>query len=285
MPPKPEPAPSDGTATISRPDGAVVAGTIPAERLPPKRRARGPHPVGGETLRARVLGERGRIARLSRIRELVLGFQDGLLVPLAVVTGLAGANVSSSTVIVGGLAEAAAGALAMSTGAFLASEAENQLFANEIADEQLELADHPEVERLELEILFREEGLDADSARRASELVARSGHALIKTKVEKELGLPDGETETALGDALVVGGMYALAAVIPLWPYFFLSITTGLAISLTATAVALFGLGVLKGRVAGMALVRSGIQVLTIGGASAAIGYLIGNLVPKLFGG
>jgi VIT1/CCC1 family predicted Fe2+/Mn2+ transporter len=262
----------------------ATAELIPPERLPPKRRARGAHPIGGEALRARVLGERPRIARLSRIRELVLGFQDGLLVPLAVVTGLAGANVASSTVIVGGLAEAAAGALAMGTGAFLASQAENQLFAGEIADEEHELADHPEVERLELEILLREEGLDAESARKASELIARSDRALIKTKAEKELGLPYGETETALGDALVVGGMYAVAAVIPLWPYFFMSIGTGLVASLAATAVALFALGVLKGRVAGMALVRSGLQVLAIGGASAAIGYLIGHLVPRFFG-
>src|SRR5581483_4858957 len=212
-------------------------------------------------------------------------FQDGLLVPLAVVTGLAGANAASSTVIVGGLAEAAAGALAMGTGAFLASQAENQLFAGEIADEEHELADHPEVERLELELLLREEGLDAQSARRASELIARSDRSLIKTKAEKELGLAYGEIETALGDALVVGGMYALAAVIPLWPYVFLGIRTGLVVSLAATAVALFALGVVKGRVAGMALVRSGVQVLAIGGASAAIGYLVGQLVPRLFGG
>lgn len=260
------------------------ADAIPADRLPPKRRVRGPHPTGGEALRARVLGERGRISRLSRIRELVLGFQDGLLVPLAVVTGLAGANVSSSTVIVGGLAEAAAGALAMGTGAFLASQAENQLFANEIADEQLELTDHPEVERLELEILLREEGLDPEAARQASELIARSEYSLIKTKAEKELGLPYGDNETALGDALVVGGMYAIAAVIPLWPYFFLGVGTALIVSLVATALALFALGALKGRVAGMAIAGSGLQVLTIGGASAAIGYLIGNVVPSLFG-
>jgi VIT1/CCC1 family predicted Fe2+/Mn2+ transporter len=262
----------------------VTVETIPAERLPTKRRARGPHPTQGEPLRARVLGERGRIARLSRIRELVLGFQDGLLVPLAVVTGLAGANVSSSTVIVGGLAEAAAGALAMGTGAFLASQAENQLFAGEIADERQELADHPEVERRELEILLREEGLAEEDARRASELIARSDLALLKTKAEKELGLPYGENETAAGDALVVGGMYALAAVIPLWPYFFLGIGTGLVVSLVATALALFGLGLLKGRVAGMSLLRSGVQVLAVGGASAGIGYLIGHAVPRLFG-
>ena len=256
---------------------------IPAERLPARRRDRGPHPTGGEALRARVLGERARIARSSRIRELVLGFQDGLLVPLAVVTGLAGANVATSTVIVGGLAEAAAGALAMGTGAYLASQAENQLFAHEIEAEEAELADHPEVEREELAVLLGEEGLSDDDARAASELIARSNHSLLKTKVEKELGLAYGETETALGDAAVVGGLYAFAAVIPLWPYLVWDVTTALVVSLLATGAALFALGVFKGRVAGTALLRSGLQVLVVGGGSAAIGYAIGTLVPELF--
>jgi VIT1/CCC1 family predicted Fe2+/Mn2+ transporter len=116
-----------------------VADEIQASRLPARRRGHGPHPESGDALRRRVLAERGRISRISRIRELVLGFQDGLLVPLAVVTGLAGADEASATVVVGGLAVAAAGAVAMGTGAFLASQAENQLFANEIADEEQEL--------------------------------------------------------------------------------------------------------------------------------------------------
>ncbi len=256
---------------------------IPVERLPARRRSAGPHPVGGEALRARVLAERPRIARASRIRELVLGFQDGLLVPLAVVTGLAGADAASSTVVVGGLAEAAAGALAMGTGAYLASQAENQLFAHEIAAEEQEYADHPDVERAELEILLREEGLTEAQAHAAAQAVSQSRLSLLKTKVEKELGLPYGETETALGDAAVVGGMYALAAVVPLWPYFIWSVSTALVVSLAATGLALFALGLVKGRVAGMALARSGLQVLLVGGGSAGIGYLIGIAVPKLF--
>jgi VIT1/CCC1 family predicted Fe2+/Mn2+ transporter len=241
------------------------------------------HPTGGPALRARILGERERIARASRIRELVLGAQDGLLVPLAVVTGLAGANVHASTVIVGGLAEAAAGALAMGTGAYLSSQAENQLHASEIAHEEAEVLADPELERRELELLLVEEGLDGEDARRASELIARSQHAFVKTKVEKELGLAYGDTETAFGDALVVGGMYALAALIPLWPYFVWGLGTALVISLVSTGVALFTLGVVKGRVARMAILRSGLQVLVVGGLSAAIGWAIGELVPRLF--
>jgi VIT1/CCC1 family predicted Fe2+/Mn2+ transporter len=230
-----------------------------------------------------VLAERERISRTSRVRELVLGFQDGLLVPLAVVTGLAGADATSATVVVGGLAEAAAGAVAMGTGAFLASQAENQLFRNEIADEEDELADHPEVELRELEILLREEGLGEADAAAAAEIISRSPRAHAKTKVEKELGLPYGEAETALGDAGVVGGMYLLAAAVPLWPYFFWSVGTALLVSLVATALALFGLGLVKGRLVGMALAKSGTQVLLVGGASAAIGYLIGTVAPEFF--
>lgn len=257
---------------------------ISPDRMPSRRRSAGPHPVSGQALRARVLGERGRIARLSRIRELVLGFQDGLLVPLGVVTGLAGASAGAKAIIVGGVAEAVAGALAMGTGAFLASQAENQLFKTEIEDEERELADHPQVELEELVILLREEGLEPEDARVASERIARSRLSLVKTKIEKELGLSYGEAETALGDALVTGAAYAAAALIPLWPYFAWRTGIALPVSLAATGLALFGLGILKGRVARLALLRSGLGVLLVGGASAGLGYLIGSLGPKLFG-
>lgn len=242
------------------------------------------HPTGGEALRQDVLGERDRIARLSRIRELVLGGQDGLLVPLGVVTGLAGASVGSTAIIVGGVAEAAAGALAMGTGVWLSSRAENQLFRTEIANEEAELADHPEIERKELEILLREEGLGEDDAHVAAERIVRSPLAFAKTMVEKELGLSYGEVETALGDAAVVGASYAVAALIPLWPYFLWGSGLALPFSLGATGIALFALGVLKGRVVRLALLRSGLEVLLIGGLSAGVGYLIGSLGPKLFG-
>jgi vacuolar iron transporter family protein len=254
---------------------------IPAARLPARRRLRGEHPTTGEPLRRRVLAERDRIGRLSRIRELVLGFQDGLLVPLAVVTGLAGADVAASTVLVGGLAEAVAGAVAMGTGAFLASEAENQLFRTEIADEEAELRDHPDVELEELEILLREDGLGHDDARVAAARISRSPAAMVKTKVEKELGLAYQEPASAVGDASIVGFAYLAAAAIPLWPYFIWDVATALPISLAVTGAALFGLGLVKGRVARQALARSGLQVLLIGGASASIGYLIGTLIAS----
>jgi len=252
-----------------------------AVTLPPGRDATS-HPREAAALRAHTLSERERLSRFTRIREFVLGFQDGLLVPLGVVTGLAGAAVGTTAVIVGGVAEAAAGALAMGTGAYLASHAENTLIASEIADQEAEVVDHRDLETLELQILLEEEGLSAQDAATASRAIGRSAHSLAKTKIEKELGLPFHDTETAVGDAWVVGAAYALAAVIPLWPYFFLRMHLALPLSLVSTGIALFALGVLKGRVARLALVRSGLQVLVVGALAAGVGYLIGVLGPRL---
>ena len=256
--------------------------TDPTRALPAGRDGAA-HPRDEGSLREHTLAERRRLSRLTRIRELVLGFQDGLLVPLGVVTGLAGASVGTTAVIVGGVAEAAAGALAMGTGAYLSSQAENQLIESEIADQRAEAIDHPELERLELQVLFEEEGLSEADARTASVAIGRHRETLVKTKIEKELGLPFYDTATARGDAVVVGVSYAVAAVIPLWPYFFFGLHLALGLSLLSTGIALFALGTLKGRVARVSLVRSGLQVLAIGGLSAAIGYAIGHLGPRLF--
>jgi predicted membrane protein (TIGR00267 family) len=109
-------------------------------------------------------------------------------------------------------------------------------------------------------------------------------NVFLRTKVQKELGLSPDAGGAALGDALVVGGTYLGAAVIPLWPYLLFSITPALIVSLACTLVALFALGIAKGRIARMALVRSGFQVAIIGSVSAAIGFGIGHLVTAIAG-
>ena len=116
-----------------------------------------------------MLAERPRIARASRIRELVLGFQDGHSFR-SPSTGLAGADAASSTVVVGGLAWAAA--LAVGTGAYPASQAENQLIAHEIGAEEQEYADHPEIEREEPEILLRKEDLSEEQVPTAAAAIS-----------------------------------------------------------------------------------------------------------------
>jgi VIT1/CCC1 family predicted Fe2+/Mn2+ transporter len=119
-------------------------------------------------------------------------------------------------VLLGGLAEAAAGALAMGAGVYLATQAENQLFTTEIADEEAELRDHPDIERDELEIRLCDEGLSPADARVAAERIARSPRALIRrrsrrssvcrtAKSKRRLAMPSWSARpTPIGAAVII---------------------------------------------------------------------------------
>jgi VIT1/CCC1 family predicted Fe2+/Mn2+ transporter len=235
-------------------------------------------------IREHSLGEAARIGRLSRIREFVLGAQDGLLVPLGVVTGMAAAHPARSLIIVAGLAEAVAGAISMGGGSYLASEAEEQLYASEIAAEGREIDEFPERETAELALVLEREGLSRQRAVTVARGLASNPNVFLRTKVEKELGLSADSGGNALGDAVVVGATYLGAAIVPLWPYFLFSLNVALVISLTCTLVALFAVGAAKGRVTKGSLLRSATKVLIIGSVSAGVGFAIGHLVTGLAG-
>jgi VIT1/CCC1 family predicted Fe2+/Mn2+ transporter len=229
------------------------------------------------------LGEAARIGRLSRIREFVLGAQDGLLVPLGVVTGMAAAHPARSLIIVAGLAEAVAGAISMGGGSYLASQAEEQLYRSEIASEGREIAEFPERETAELAVVLEREGLPREQAEVVAQGLALNPNVFLRTKIEKELGFSPDAGGEALGDALVVGATYLGAAIVPLWPYFFFSLHVALAVSVASTLLALFSVGVAKGRVTRLSLLRSGVQVMIIGSVSAAVGFAIGHAVTSLY--
>ncbi len=237
-----------------------------------------------EHIRDHALGEAARIERLSRVREFVLGAQDGLLVPLGVVTGMAAASPGRAVILVAGLAEAVAGSIAMGGGSYLASEAEEALYAAEIADEGREVTEHPQREVAELALVLEEEGLPRAAAEDVARGLAANPNVFLRTKVQKELGLSPDAGGAAAGDALVVGLTYLGAAVIPLWPYALFGIGLALPISLVCTLLALFALGVAKGTVARQARARAGTQVLIIGAISAGVGFGIGHLVTAVVG-
>lgn len=228
--------------------------------------------------------EKERIDSLGRIRELVFGSLDGLLVPLGVVSGVAGGTGNSTAVIVAGLAEAFAGALSMGAGEFIAARSEAQVHQAEVAKELEELRTEPEFEQREMVRLFEYEGVDEPDARRLTDILVKYPKAYHKTMVEKELGLQI-ETDTVkIPEALTMGISYIVGSIFPLAPYFFVSVGTALPISVALTVVALIVVGIIKGRLAQLNLVRSVLEIVVIGGASAGGGYLLGTVIPHLLG-
>ncbi len=234
--------------------------------------------------RARILGEKARVARLSRIRQFVFGSLDGLLVPLGVVSGVAGGTGSIRAVIIAGLAEAFAGALSMGAGEFLAGRAEAQVQLAEVEDELRQIRANPQAELQELVVLLEDEGVSPADAQTIAERLARYPHSYEKTIVEKELGLEIAPDTVRVLDGLIMGFSYMVASIVPLIAYFFLPINEAFITSLGLTFLVLIGIGLVRGKLARLNLFKSALEVIAVGVISGFGGYLLGVWLPKLLG-
>ena len=221
---------------------------------------------GGPVQESRSLfAERTRIERLGRIRQLVFGSLDGLLVPLGVISGVAGGTGDSKAVIVAGIAEAFAGALSMGAGEFISGRSEAQVQRAEVRKELDEMRNAPGPELNEFVQLIQHEGVAHEDAQRVAAILARYPRSYAKTMVEKELGIPIDPAMTRIPEAVTMGASYIIASVFPLVAYFFLPISAAFPVSLALTCVALIAIGVLKGKLASLNLVRSVAEVVLIG--------------------
>lgn len=245
-------------------------------------------PAGGskahEDPTEHLFDEENRIEGLNRIRQLVFGSLDGLLVPLGVVSAVAGGTSSSKAVIVAGIAEAFAGALSMGAGEFISGRSEAQVQVTEVQKELDEIRREPEYELREMALLFEHEGVGAEDATLIANTLVRYPEAYHKTMVEKELGLRVDPRTVQVPEALTMGVSYIVGSFFPLIAYFFLPVAQALPISIALTVVALVIVGVIKGKLASLNLATSILEVVVVGGVSAGGGYLLGVIVPRIFG-
>ena len=223
--------------------------------------------------------ERWRVASLGRIREVVFGAQDGILSTVALVTSVAVALDSQTAVLVAGLA-AAAGTISMATGAYLGSRAEQDVQRAEIAREAQEIEEKPAEELAELVVIYQREGRSFEEARRMADEIAEDKELWLRTLVEKELGISPDETSNPMKDAAAMGLSFLLAASVPIIPHILLTGTA--AVSVAGALVALFVLGSLKGRLVQKSPILQGLEILGIGAVSAAIGFALGDGIPRL---
>ena len=225
-----------------------------------------------------------RIARLSSIREVVFGAQDGLVSTFAVVAGLAAAEVGHLVVLLGGAISAAAGVLSMSIGTFLSSRAQRRVYEAELARERREIREHPGEEIAELMAALTARGMTRGDAAEVARRVARHPELLLAVLGVFELGLAPQRLGTPVRDAFVMAGAFAGASLVPLLPFVQAQVLAGLAVSAALSVLALFLVGALAGRVARMSGVRSGLEVAALGIASGTIGFGLGRLASLLLG-
>lgn len=241
-------------------------------------------PAAASIATAEVGREKGRIATLERIREVVFGMQDGLVSTVAVVSSVMAATTQRPIVFVAGMTSALAGMISMGTGSYLSSKTEKELHRAEVEKEARELEMNPEEEIAELIEIYRQEGLTLEEAERLAERVASDRDLWLKTLTEKELGLSPESLESPTKDALTMGVSFLLGAIVPMVPYLFMETLPVIAVSIGVTVAALFVVGIIKAKATNRHPLRSGLEIMLLGTGSGLLGYAIGVLFPRLLG-
>jgi VIT1/CCC1 family predicted Fe2+/Mn2+ transporter len=218
------------------------------------------------------------------VRDIVIGMSDGLTVPFALAAGLtgglAGASNPNSIIVTAGLAEIAAGSIAMGLGGYLAAKSDAEHYTKEREREKREVAEIPHEEMREVAEVFHEYGLTEEQTKPIVEALRRQPKKWIDFMMRFELGLEKPDPKRALTSALTIGGAYAAGGFVPLAPYMFTPHPqNALFVSIATTLAALLIFGFVKGRFTGMRPIRSALQTAFIGSAAAGAAFLIARLI------
>jgi VIT1/CCC1 family predicted Fe2+/Mn2+ transporter len=245
----------------------------------------GAHEFDRNWIRQHLAEERRKASLLGEIREAIFGAQDGLVSTLAVVSTVAGASDSRYPVLIAGIASALAGVFSMAAGEYMSSKSQREIFEAQIVGEREEVAERPGEAQAEMAYMLEEDGLPREHASSIAAVLSRHPNVLLKTMVEKELGLAGEHAEgTPLQGAVIMGGAFGLGALVPIIPYLLLGVGVAIWGSLVATATVLFGIGVVKSRWTKRNWLVSGLEILLLGAVAGIAGFFFGNLLPGLLG-
>jgi VIT1/CCC1 family predicted Fe2+/Mn2+ transporter len=214
------------------------------------------------------------------VRDVVIGMSDGLTVPFALAAGLSGTSVATTAIVVtAGLAEVAAGSIAMGLGGFLAARSDAEHFFSEKLREEKEVETVPDVEEVEVAEVFRRYGLAETEIAPILQAFRANHPAWVDFMMRFELGLEEPDPRRALRSALTIALAYIAGGLIPLSPYMVTTSKQGaLMVSVVVTALALLVFGYVKGRFTGTRPSRSALQTMLIGGVAAGAAFLIARV-------
>jgi vacuolar iron transporter family protein len=219
-------------------------------------------------------------ASTALVRDVVIGMSDGLTVPFALAAGLSGAVNSPHVVVLAGLAEIAAGSIAMGLGGFLAAQGDAEHYASERMREEREIVDRTRDEEEEIYEIFEQYGVERSESMPVLEALKRRPQAWIDFMMRFELGLEEPQRNRASRSAITIALSYVIGGLVPLLPYMTgRSLPSALSASVAITLVALLVFGGVKGRLTGAGTVRSAVQTVVIGGLAAGAAYLLARLL------
>jgi VIT1/CCC1 family predicted Fe2+/Mn2+ transporter len=216
----------------------------------------------------------------NTIRDIVIGMADGLTVPFALAAGLSGAVDSSHLITTAGIAEIAAGSVAMGLGGYLAARGDAEHYTSELRREQQEVLLTPEEEAAEIVDVFKAYGVTEEQSAPVVAALRTNREAWVRFMMRFELGLEPPEPGRATRSAATIAAAYVVGGMIPIAPYFMAtSVHEALLASIAVTLVALALFGYIKGGFTGMPRLRSALQTLLIGSAAAAAAFILAKVI------
>jgi VIT1/CCC1 family predicted Fe2+/Mn2+ transporter len=213
------------------------------------------------------------------LRDIVIGMSDGLTVPFALAAGLSGAVDNSSIIVIAGIAEIAAGSIAMGLGGYLAGKTEQDHYNSELKREYDEVERVPEREKQEVKEFFEQIGLSEELQIKATEEIAKDKKQWVDFMMKYELGLDEPDPRRAAKSAMNIGISYIVGGVIPLSPYFFIhNSSEALKISALATLICLFVFGFFKSKATGVQPFMGAVRITLIGALAAGAAFAVASL-------
>jgi len=214
------------------------------------------------------------------VRDVVIGMADGLTVPFALAAGLSGAIDQTAIIVTAGLAEIAAGSIAMGLGGYLAAKSDAEHYAKEREREKREVAEIPHEEMREVAEVFQAYGLTEEQTWPIVQALRQQPRNWVDFMMRFELGLEKPDPKRAVTSALTIAGAYIAGGFIPLAPYFFFhTASSALLLSIAMTLIALLIFGFVKGRFTGTRPIRSALQTAFIGSVAAGAAFAIARMI------
>jgi VIT1/CCC1 family predicted Fe2+/Mn2+ transporter len=214
------------------------------------------------------------------LKDIVIGMADGLTVPFALAAGLSGAVDTTGIILTAGIAEIAAGSIAMGLGGYLAGRTEVDHYKSELERENFEVDEFPEKEKVEVEEVLQEFGVSSRSSREIVEEMSKDKEKWVKFMMRFELGLEKPDEKRASRSALNIGAAYIVGGLVPLAPYMFISNAgRALMVSVGVTLIALFIFGFLKAKAIGQAPMAGAFKTTLIGALAAGAAFLLAKLI------
>lgn len=228
--------------------------------------------------------ERHKGISRSDIRDFILGFQDGLVNTLGLVLGVAGAIQSTNIILISGLAATFAESISMAAVAYTSNKAAHDFYQSQLEREKKEIKETPHMEAQEIRDIYYKKGFRGKQLEGIVKKITSNKKLWLDTMMAEELKLFPDDYEQPIKSGFVVGASAIIGSLIPIMPFFFLQVKSGMLFSLILSIIVLFFVGAVKANVTIGDWKKSGFEIAAVGTIAALAGYLIGLLLGAVYG-